>query len=333
MGFLRMASLTCCLAAALNAVEIGGSAMERKGEKSANENGDVSNCNYLVVNLENGEKRYTNETPDLSKDICRTTELWLRRISAGTFTMGSPDTELGRDSDEKQHLVTLTRDYYIGIFECTQRQWELIMGNRPSHFDNSEYYMTRPVEQVSYNDIRGESTTDGVGWPEFGHAVDADSFLGRLREKTGLEFDIPTEAEWEYACRAGTTTTLNSGKELTNADDCPDMAKVGRYYHNGGSESGDTSAGATAKVGSYLPNAWGLYDMHGNVWEWCLDWYEDYPIAKVTNPQGAAKGLYRLQRGGCWSTPAQYCRSAIRISDKPSTRGSGSGLRVVLELQ
>ena len=319
IGFLRIASLTCCLAAALNAAEAVGA-----GTAGAN------NSKYLVVNLENGTKRYTNQAPDLSKDDCRTTELWLRRIPAGSFTMGSPDSESGRDTDENQHQVTLTKAFFIGVFECTQRQWELVMGSKPSHFNNAAYYMTRPVERVSYNDIRGVSSNGGAGWPEFGHSVDSDSFLGNLRAKTGLEFDLPTEAEWEYACRAGTTTPLNSGNGLTAPEECPNMAKVGRYLFNGGSESGKTAAGATAKVGSYQPNAWGLYDMHGNVWEWCLDWYEEYPTASVKDPKGASSGQFRLLRGGSWNNEAQYCRSAIRICDRQSTRGDGSGFRVAL---
>ena len=317
--YLGFASLACCLATALNAAEAVGGATD-----------GASNSKYIVVNLENGTKRYTNQPPDLSKDDCRTTELWLRRIPAGSFTMGSPDSESGRDTDENQHKVTLTKAFFIGVFECTQRQWELVMGNRPSHFSNADHYMTRPVERVSYNDIRGSSSNGGAGWPECGHAVDSTSFLGKLRAMTGLEFDLPTEAEWEYSCRAGTATPLNSGKGVTAPDECPNMAKVGRYLFNGGTESGKTAAGATAKVGSYLPNAWGLYDMHGNVWEWCLDWYEEYPTASVEDPKGASSGQYRLMRGGSWSNEAQYCRSATRISDRQSTRGDGSGFRVAL---
>jgi len=292
---------------------------------------------YLVIDLSGGPTaksyphRYSEFPPDLNDDICRTTELWLRRIPKGKFTMGSPDDETGRESDETRHEVTLTRDYYVGVFECTQRQWQLVMGDRPSFFRNDAYYATRPVEQVSYEDIRGNSPTGGAGWPEYGNAVDSDSFMGRLRKRTGLlAFDLPTEAEWEYACRAGTTTALNSGKDLTGTVECSNMADVGRYWYNGVSEFSEycTTDNGTAKAGTYRPNDWGLYDMHGNVYEWCLDWYGDYPTEAVTDPQGASAGSVRVQRGGSWYSIAQYCRSAYRSNGRPSSRNSYDGFRV-----
>ncbi len=254
----------------------------------------VQSCIYMVVDLSTGRSRYMDAGPDLSGDACRMTELWLRWIPAGTFTMGSPKDEQGRDSCEIQHEVTLTSGYWMGIFEVTQKQWSLIMGDNPSEYQGD----MRPVECVSYNDIRG--TEKGAGRPTGGHEADAESFLGKLRSMTGLAFDLPTEAQWEYACRAGTTTALNSGKNLTALKECPNMAEVG----------------------SYLPNAWGLYDMHGNVWEWCLDWYGGYPSSAVTDPLGAASGSYRVLRGGC--------RSAFRYSGAPSVFYDDRGLRVVL---
>ena len=247
---------------------------------------------YAVVDLSGGPNatsypvRYTNIAPDLKDDTCRTTELWLRRIPAGTFTMGSPEDEVVHQKNETQHEVTLTRDYYIGVFECTQRQWELVMGTNPSYFNNVDYYATRPVEQVTYDMIRGMGVQAGLGWPTYGHIVDAGSFMCKLQEKTGLVFDLPTEAQWEYACRAGTTTALNSGKNLRSTGNDANMGLVGRYSTNGGSgysQNCPPSKG-TAKVGSYLPNAWGLYDMHGNVKEWCLDWYDIYDEGAVAKP-------------------------------------------------
>jgi len=285
---------------------------------------------YLVVNLETGKWGYSNNPPNLSDDTCRTTELWLRRIPKGTFTMGSPEDEVGRYSDETQHQVTLTQDYYIGVFEMTQRQYELITGNKPSYFSNASYYATRPVEKVSYNMIRGSSA--GAGWPS-NHDVDSDSFLGKLRSKTKLAFDLPTEAQWEYACRAGTTTSLNTGKNVVNpASSDANLNEAGRNWYNGGSGYSQTcgpSAG-TARVGSYLPNAWGLYDMHGNVWEWCLDWYGSYS-GDATDPAGAQSGSIRVLRGGSWSYgDPQYCRSARRYSGySPSDGYSSFGFRVV----
>jgi len=286
---------------------------------------------YMVVNLETFAIRYTTDAPDLSNDTCRTTELWLRWIPAGTFTMGRPRDEQG--TYWTQHQVTLTRGFYIGVFEMTQRQWELVMGNNPSQCKGD----TRPVECVSYDDIRG--TGLGAGWPAGGHAVDADSFLGRLRAKAGLPFfDLPTEAQWEYACRAGTTTDLNSGKDLTATDSCPNLAEVGRY--NGNKGDGKGGYGEHTKVGCYLPNAWGLYDMHGNVWEWCLDWDSTYPVVAVTDPVGVASGARRMERGGYWNRGAAFCCSFYRGGVGPSYRGSyststlgvyydGDGFRVV----
>jgi formylglycine-generating enzyme required for sulfatase activity len=261
----------------------------------------------------------------------RTTKLVMRRIPAGTFTMGSPSGEVGRDDDETQHQVTLTRDFYVGVFEVTQEQWYRVMGDWPSYFNNVAYRASRPVEQVSYDDIRGSSA--GAGWPGSA-AVDAASFLGRLRAKTGLAtLDLPTESQWEYACRAGTTTALNSGKNLTSTESDANMAEVGRYWYNGGSgftQRGDTTVG-TARAGSHVQNGWGLYDMHGNVWEWCLDWHGTYPGA-VVDPAGAASGSVRVLRGGCWSTGAHFCRSGLRIGISPSYQAYYDGFRVARTL-
>ena len=192
---------------------------------------------YLVVNLETWQFYYTDDDPDLTDDTCRTTELWLRYIPAGEFTMGSPRGELGRNSEEEQHRVTLTKPFYIGVFECTQAQWEYVMGgdvmgDRPSYFNNDSCNATRPVEQVSYDMIRGAKA--GAGWSD-SNDVDGTSFMGVLRTMTGLTFDLPTEAQWEYACRAGTTTSLNSGKNVEVVwEKDANMDEVGRYGYNGG---------------------------------------------------------------------------------------------------
>ena len=279
---------------------------------------------YLVVNLNTGAVTPSSTGPDLSDDTCRTTELWLRRIPKGTFTMGSPKGEVGRDSCETQHQVTLTEDFYIGVFEITQKQYSLIYGSNPSSYKGD----TRPVEYVSYNTIRGTGSTAGAGWPAYGHAVDSGSFLGKLRAKTGQTFDLPTEAQWEYACRAGTTTALNTGKNLTSTDKDSAMDEAGRYGYNRNDGKGGYSE--HAKVGSYLPNAWGLYDMHGNVWEWCLDWWVfDLGSSAVTDPKGPSTGSARVVRGGGWGYDARYCRSAYRFNCNPSY-SFYSGFRVVL---
>ena len=289
---------------------------------------------YLVVDLSGGTSAsnypvsYLSGVPsDGWTDEYKTTKLVMRRIPAGTFTMGSPSGELSRSDDERQHRVTLTKDFYIGVFEVTQRQWELVMGNRPSYFSNTTYYQTRPVEQVTYSDIRGYSA--GTHWPA-NDAVDAESFMGRLRAKTGLAtLDLPTESQWEYACRAGTGTALNSGKNLTVIGNCPNVSEVGRYWHNGGSgESQDCAPNTgTAPAGSYLPNAWGLYDMHGNVDEWCLDWCETYPEV-AQDPGGAPAGTSRVMRGGSFISLAWGCRSAGRSVCGQDCRCIDAGFRV-----
>ena len=276
---------------------------------------------YLVIDLSGGANaeqyptRWTDDKPDLSNDACRTTELWLRRIPAGTFTMGSPEGQLGREVDETQHNVTLSQDCFMGIFPVTQWQWELVMGNNPSDYKTAG--PGAPVEQVSYDDICGANRP----WPKDA-SVSPDSFLGKLRAKTGLEgLDLPTEAQWDYSCRAGTTTALNSGKDLTSEATCPNLDEVGWYSEN----SGDT----THAVGSKRPNEWGLYDMHGNVWEWCRDWGGDYG-GDAVDPTGPASGSFRVSRGGGWSDGAWSCRSALRDNHAPGNRDDILGFRLAL---
>ncbi len=290
---------------------------------------------YMVVDLSDGPAAasyavsYLNAVPVGGwTDEYKTTKLVMRRIPAGTFTMGSPTNELGRVAErEAQRQVTLTKDFYIGVFEVTQKQWERVMGDWPSWFTNAAHRETRPLESRSWNDIRGGTWPDGQ--------PGADTFMQRIGERTALAFDLPTEAQWEYACRAGTTTALNSGKNLTSSESaCPNMAEVGRYVENssgmGAGSDGDTSEG-TAKVGSYLPNEWGLFDMHGNVWEWCLDWFVTAPSGTV-DPAGAASGLDRVVRGGSWHIYARFCRSAVRGSSRPDSQLYGFGFRPSLTL-
>ena len=205
------------------------------------------------------------------------------------------------------------------------------MGAWPSAFNNPECRDSRPVESVSYEDERG--AVEGARWPAT-NSVDAASFMGRLRDRTGLVFDLPTEAQWEYACRAGTTSPLSSGKSLTGADLCPNMAEVGRYKGNAGvniTYACDTSVG-TAKVGSYPPNPWGLYDMHGNVWERCLDWMGEYPDS-ATDPKGPASGDRRISHSGSWTAAATTCRSAARVCGSPQLKGHFLGFRPVVNAE
>ena len=299
---------------------------------------------YMVVDLSGGVDALSYPVSYLSQvpaggwtDEYKTTKLVLRLIPPGTFMMGSPSDELGHNwrRYETLHSVTLTKPFYIGVFEITQKQWQLVMDDTPSNYKGD----LRPVETVSYNTIRG--TINGAAWPTH-NQVDANSFMGRLRSKVNMLFDLPTESQWEYACRAGTATALNSGKNLTGTDTCVNMADVGRYCRNTTDGKGGYS-GQHTKVGSYLPNAWGLYDMHGNVAEWCLDWWiNDWGTNSRIDPTGGTSGSYRVVRGGAWGDPwndsrvgsAAACRSAYRSDDyngyTTSSRGDYRfGLRVV----
>ncbi len=294
---------------------------------------------YIVFDLSGGPStgsypmRYSIQPPDLSDDTCRTTELWMRRVPAGTYTMGSPVSEIGRQAygiPETQHSVSLTKGFYIGIFEVTQQQWYQVYGNKPSYYNNTNCWSTRPVESVSYNGIRGSSS--GALYPASSE-VDATSFLGRLRNKTAIDtFDVPTEAQWEYACRAGTTTALNSGENLTATVSDANLDLLARYKNNATSyaiQSVDDSE-ATAKVGSYQPNAWGLYDMHGNVWERCRDWHtSDLGSASVEDPEGPSSGSERNMRSGGCADEAKACRSAIRNKQNPSSTHPRIGFRIM----
>jgi len=306
---------------------------------------------YMIINLakakgEEGQFTYLYDWNTVWYDVTNhvenmTTNLVLRRIPAGSFTMGSPTGELGRDpADEDQHGVTLTKGFYIGIFEVTQRQWEMVMGsaNPPSFFNNSLYAATRPVEKVTYNTIRGSSL--GAGWPA-SDSVDATSFMGVLRAKTGHTFDLPTDAQWEYACRAGATTSLNNGYNLTNNTSDANLNLLARYRANNGYINGvtvpDQSCGdtnGTARVGSYLPNAWGLYDMHGNVWEWCVDYYTNHlGAASVIDPVGPQlTSGNRVCHGSCWNEASVQNRSAIRIPVPPGSPYNNLGFRASVRM-
>ncbi len=225
-------------------------------------------------------------------EITNSIGMKLRLIQPGTFKMGSPEDEAGRDDDETPvREITLTKPFYIGVHEVTQAQWAEVMGNNPSNFVGRN----RPVEMVSWED--------------------AQAFLKKLSEKENVEYRLPTEAEWEYACRAGTETPYYWGEAWDDA--------YGWCNENSG--------GSTHDVGMKKPNAWGLYDMSGNVWEWCQDWYDKYPATfKDTDPPGPSGGSSRVLRGGSWNSYLQYCRSASRNPYyTPAYLNSSHGFRVV----
>ena len=237
---------------------------------------------YIAIDLSGGTAathypiECFDEIPGGSwSDEYKTSKLVLRHIPAGSFIMGGRNTDYPGAVNTNLHMVTITKDFYMGVFEVTQRQWELVMGNRPSAFTNESCYATRPVEYVSHDDMRG--AVRGRGWPD-SKDVDGHSFIGMVRRKSGLTgFDLPTEAQWEYACRAGTATALNSGKNITDSlSTCPNIEEVARYLCNSAVNLVEANITrflgfglevGTTEVGSYLPNNWGLYDMHGNVWE------------------------------------------------------------------
>ena len=296
----------------------------------------ASEATYMVVDLSGGTSAsgypvsYLSSVPEGGwSDEYRTTKLALRLVQPGTFYMGSPTGEKGRDQNhpnrETRHTVTLTKPYYIGVFETTQKQYELIKGTTPAVLQIGSSY---PVNNVSYDMIRG--TTQGKKWPE-NNNVDSDSFMGVLRAKTGLTFDLPTEAQWEYACRATTSTALNSGKDLTNEIYCDEMAEVGRYTHN----TDDHKGNYFVKPGQYLVNNWGIYDMHGNLAELCLDWFADFTIDHQDDPCGpdpdpdSREG--RTIRGGSWEDIASECRSASRVPVDSNYQSRHIGFRVVVE--
>ena len=239
------------------------------------------------------------------KTITNSIGMKLVLIPKGTFQMGSPIEEAGADDDEEQHQVTISKDYYLGVTEVTQGQYEKVMGTNPSYFqkrvirksDSSMY----PVEQVSWED-----------------AVEFCKRLSDLPEEkaAGRVYRLPTEAEWEYACRAGSKTAYSFGEGSKS---------LGDYAWFDGNSNNQTHP-----VGEKKANAWGLYDMHGNVWEWCSDWYGDYPKGAVSDPVGPREGSVRVFRGGGWYNGAADCRSAVRFWNGPSSRNDYGGFRVAL---
>ncbi len=282
---------------------------------------------YAVFNLHALDEAptYLAEPPSGGWDDSHKSELLvMRRVDAGSFTMGTGRGEPGYRADQRQREITFTAPFYIGIFAVTQAQWSLLMGDNPSALRGA----LRPVERVTYPMIRGEGA--GAIWPR-SEDVDRGSFLGVIRERSGMQWDLPTEAQWEYACRAGTTTSFSNGMDMTSNGQCPSMDHIGRYKHNQTPEVGGYRQHTT--VGSYEPNPWGLYDMHGNVWEWCRDWYRaDLRDLDTSDPTGPVDGERRVVRGGCWSYGAAGARSAFRSSSRVDGVHTTLGLRLTLPI-
>ena len=235
----------------------------------------------------------------------------LAYIPAGEFTMGSPETEEHRETDEVQHKVTISKPFLMATTAVTQKQWHKIMG-------------TTIADQRDEADPSSKLFGEGDDFPiYFVSYQDAIDFCRRLSEKERREYRLPTEAEWEYACRAGTTTPFSTGETIST-----DQANYnGNFAYGNGSKG--VNRDKTVAVGTFKPNAWGLYNMHGNVWTWCSDWYGEIPKADAVDPQGAGGGEERVVRGGSWFREPWMCRSAGRYKKPPEGRFNFIGLRVV----
>jgi sulfatase modifying factor 1 len=233
------------------------------------------------------------------------------KVSPGEFLMGSPWSEKDRSDDELQHRVRLTEPFWLGKYPVTQKQWKAVMGNNPSHFQGDNL----PVEMVSWEDAM-----------EFCRRLtEMERTAGRLLG--GLAYSLPTEAQWEYACRAGTTTAMAFGYRLSTGYRLSSReANFHGNYPYGGAAKGPYLK-KTTPVGSYRPNAWGFYDLHGNVWEWCADRYGAYPSGSVTDPTGPSSGTNRVHRGGGWYGSGMNCRSAYRNRNTPGGRLDILGFR------
>jgi formylglycine-generating enzyme required for sulfatase activity len=260
---------------------------------------------------------------DAAKEITNSIGMKLVPIPAGKFVMGSPTSEAERDAGEDQHEVAITRPFYLGVHTVTQGQFEKVMGKNPSFFHpKNGGSPDHPVEQVRW-----------------GNAQEFCAKLSALPEekKAGRTYRLPSEAEWEYACRAGTTTVFNVGNSLSSK----------QANFNGNFPYGDAPKGPflhrTAKVGSYPPNAWGLCDMHGNVLQWCNDWYDPdyYKKSPKENPKGPEKGVvatgfrsdfFVVVRGGCWLDEGRGCRSARRFRLQQSEPYRWTGFRVACDV-
>ena len=297
---------------------------------------------YMVIDVSGGSTTnvysvdFLNGAPlgGFNTDEYKGDKIVLRLIRPGSYLAGSPKDEANRISkNEEQHRVAISRPFYIGIFEMTQQQYENVMGSNPSA-NKSPYH---PVETVSSVKVRGGN------WPTVA-APGENTFMAKLLEKcksknpeTGAYdiavtgFDLPTEFQWEYACRAGTTKAFNGTDDFNNtssSEQQEQMDNLGRYKGNGGSTAGH------AAVGSYQPNAWGLYDMHGNVWEWCLDRFTaNVPALKqFVDPKGPVEadvGINRVNRGRSYSSSVGECRSALREYGEPGNSYATGGFRLV----
>ena len=245
---------------------------QEKEEPAVEKVASVSNEKDITKETTKKESSGKEEITDLGKDV----KLEMILIPAGKFVMGSPASEKGHRVNETQHEVTLTKPFYMGKYEVTQEQWDAVMVNNRSFYRGPKL----PVTSVSWENCQ--------------------EFIKKLNAKTSGGYRLPTEAEWEYSCRAGTTTAYSNGDSITKNDS-------------------NVEGLSTKVVGSYKPNAFGLYDMHGNVWEWCEDWKVDYPKEAVIDPKGPETGKNRVLRGGSFTGVGLHSRSANWFDNLPST--------------
>ena len=297
---------------------------------------------YTLTGPSTDDEGHANNTDDKDR------YLWLRRVgSASPVTYRQGSTTIASLVDnagtaEVVREVTLTNAFFVGVFPVTQAQYVRIIDKYPTARKFGDY---APVIDVSYDDIRGLTNAAGVAvdWPNTLHdTVGTNSFLHALRARTGLEFDLPTEAQWEFFCRAGTDTDFNDGSNLsptnyyidatlvTNTQYSVSLDKIAWFGNSGAVGKGNATA--ATEVGLKNSNAWGLYDCHGNVWEWCLDKVQsltDLTDLAVTDPPGSTSGKYRIMRGGACTQSAATCRSAKRLRNSATLRSTVVGFRLV----
>lgn len=221
------------------------------------------------------------------------------RLPPGTFRMGTPPAEHGREAQELLHEVTLTRPFSLGKHEVTQAQWTRVMGSNPSHF--TDCGPACPVEQVTLHDV--------------------EEFIRRLNERAGPGYRLPTEAEWEYACRAGGSAPFGHTASLSSRDANID----GNFPYDA---PGGTARNTTSRTGYFPANAWGFHDMSGNVWEWTADWHCPYPGGPITDPTGSCRSEVRVIRGGSWKFDGNSARCGLRYTHRPQDRGYSLGFRL-----
>lgn len=264
---------------------------------------------FLVVDLDLDNTMWFYEAAEqipggITNDMYKTNLLVMRKVPAKnvTFRMGASKNEDGAAAYAVPHLVSFSDDYYIGVYTVTQKQYEEVMGDNPSSAKGFPDSPKCPVEQVAFSKLRGGRSDAGYNWPNDKHNVKSDSFLGKLRShvSNAVEFDLPTDAQWEYACRAGTSTAFANGSDT-------DGTSMG-WYNNAFSRPHE--------VGCKDPNAWNIYDMHGNIFEYCIDWYADNPSggAEERDPVGPSGNADSnvVTRGGRWTNAYGFCRSCYR---------------------